>query len=127
MVKQNRLKKPKPSLNDVLAKAYMGMTMGVTTLMMTVNTAFAADIWTEFKDMMTDIYNKLLGVTTIIAVVLIVLALIIRMTGFGNQKATDQATAWIKRIAVSWFIINTLGFIIAYVQPLVAGGQWSES
>jgi hypothetical protein len=30
----------------------------------------------------------------------------------------------LKRILVTWIILNTLGFIIAYLQPLIAGGQY---
>jgi hypothetical protein len=26
---------------------------------------------------------------------------------------------------VTWIILNTLGFIVAYLQPLIAGGQYT--
>ena len=31
----------------------------------------------------------------------------------------------LKRIVVTWIVLNTLGFIVAYLQPLIAGGQYT--
>ena len=73
--------------------------------------------------MMQDIYGKVLGVSTIIAVTAAAVALVIRMVS-RNQRAVDEATSWLKRIVITWVILNTLGFIIAYLQPLVEGGQY---
>ena len=42
-----------------------------------------------------------------------------------NQRAVDEATSWLKRVVVTWIILNTLGFIVAYLQPLIAGGQYT--
>ena len=51
-------------------------------------------------------------------------ALLVRMIS-RNQRAVDEATSWLKRIVVTWVILNTLGFIVAYLQPLVQGGNYS--
>ena len=32
---------------------------------------------------------------------------------------------WLKRIVITWIILNSLGFIVAYLQPLIAGGNYS--
>jgi hypothetical protein len=37
----------------------------------------------------------------------------------------DEATAWLKRIVITWLILNMLGFIVAYLQPLIAGGTYT--
>lgn len=50
-------------------------------------------------------------------------ALIVRMVS-RNQKVVDEASAWLKRIIITWIILNTLGFIVAYVEPLVIGGKY---
>lgn len=42
-----------------------------------------------------------------------------------NQRAIYEATSWLKRIVVTWVILITLGFIVAYLQPLVQGGNYS--
>ena len=83
-----------------------------------------ANIWDTFSTIMQDIYGRLLGVSTIIAVTAATVALLVRMIS-RNQRAVDEATSWLKRIVVTWFILNTLGFIIAYLQPLIQGGQYT--
>ena len=84
----------------------------------------ANSIWTQFTAVMKDIYSQLLGISTIVAVVAAAIALIVRMVS-RNQRAVDEATSWLKRIIITWVILNTLGFIIAYIQPWIQGGQYS--
>jgi hypothetical protein len=84
---------------------------------------FAATIWDTFSNIMKDIYGKLLGVSTIIAVTAATVALLVRMIS-RNQRAVDEATTWLKRIIVTWLILNLLGLIIAYLQPWIQGGQY---
>ena len=49
---------------------------------------------------------------------------VIRMVS-RNQKAVDEATAWLKRIVITWVILNSLGLIVAYLQPLITGGNYT--
>ena len=70
------------------------------------------------------IYGQLVGISTIVAVTMAAVALLVRMIS-RNQRAVDEATSWLKRIVVTWVILNTLGFIVAYLQPLVQGGNYS--
>ena len=90
----------------------------------TAQPVFAATIWDTFSTIMKDIYGKLIGISTIIAVTAATVALLVRMIS-RNQRAVDEASGWLKRIVVTWVILNTLGFIVAYLQPLVAGGQYT--
>lgn len=83
-----------------------------------------ANIWDTFSSMMQDVYGKLLGISTIVAVTAATVALLVRMIS-RNQRAVDEATTWLKRVTVTWLILNTLGFIIAYLQPLISGGQYA--
>lgn len=93
-------------------------------VMVSLQPVFAADtIWTRFSDIMRDVYSQLLGISTIVAVTVAAIALIVRMIS-RNQRAVDEATSWLKRIVITWIVLNSLGFIIAYLQPLVAGGQY---
>jgi hypothetical protein len=85
---------------------------------------FATTIWDAFSTIMKDIYGRLLGVSTIIGVTAATIALLVRMIS-RNQRAVDEASAWLKRIIITWLILNTLGFIVAYIQPLIAGGQYT--
>jgi len=115
----------KLTLRERLPRYYWTITSGVIALFLSLQPVFAAtDIWSKFSDVMKDIYGKLLGVSTIIAVTAAAVALLVRMIS-RNQRAVDEATSWLKRIVVTWLILNTLGFIIAYIQPLVQGGQYT--
>jgi hypothetical protein len=83
-----------------------------------------ADIWDTVSSMVKDVYGKIVGISTIVAVTVAAIALIVRMIS-RNQRAVDEATSWLKRIVVTWIILNTLGFFVAYLQPLIKGGMYS--
>ncbi len=93
--------------------------------------AFAAaggggDFWSAASSLMQDIYTHILGISTIAAVVCASVALI--MMNFSRSGRTvDESRAWLKRIVLTWIILNSLGFIVAYLTPLVQGGQWSPT
>lgn len=81
-------------------------------------------IWTRFSSIMQDLYGQLLGISTIVGVTAAAVALLVRMIS-RNQRAVDEATSWLKRIIVTWVVLNTLGFAVAYLQPLIQGGQYT--
>lgn len=90
--------------------------------------AFAADntIWNKASEMMSDVYTQVLGISTIAAVVTASVALL--MMNFSRSGRTvDESRAWLKRIIVTWAILNSLGFIMAYITPFFAGGKWSAT
>ena len=87
--------------------------------------AAAADtIWSRFSTIMADVYGELVGVSTIVAVTAASVALLVRMIS-RNERAVSEATSWLKRIVVTWVVLNTLGFAVAYLQPLIQGGQYT--
>lgn len=87
-------------------------------------TTTSPTIWTKFSDMMADVYGKLVGISTIVAVTAASVALLVRMIS-RNERAVAEATSWLKRIVVTWLVLNMLGFIVAYLQPLIQGGQYT--
>ena len=103
---------------------YWSIVSAITVFFLNEQTVYAADIWSKFSDMMKDIYTKLLGISTIVGVTAASVALLIRMIS-RNQRAVDEATGWLKRIIVTWVVLNCLGFVVAYLQPLVAGGKYN--
>lgn len=112
-------------LRERLPRYYWSIVMAGTALYLSLQPVFAADtIWTKFSTVMKDIYGQLAGISTIVAVTAAAVALLVRMIS-RNQRAVDEATSWLKRIIITWVILNTLGFIVAYVQPWVAGGQYT--
>ena len=89
--------------------------------------AAAADtMWTRFSTIIADVYGELVGISTIVAVTAAAVALLVRMIS-RNERAVAEATSWLKRIVVTWIVLNTLGFVVAYLQPLIQGGQYTPS
>ena len=96
--------------------------VGMLVLMMS-STVFAADIWTKAKEIMMDVYNQVLLISTVAAVVTSAIALLL-MNFSKSGKTVDESRAWLKRIAITWAILNSLGFIMSYVVPFFEGGKW---
>ena len=90
----------------------------------TLQPVLADDIWSRFTTIMKHVYGELVGISTIVAVTAAAVALLIRMIS-RNQRAVDEATSWLKRIIVTWLVLNTLGFAVAYLQPLIQGGMYN--
>ncbi len=98
--------------------------------MLTV-TCFAAgtggggtDMWTKATEIMKDVYGQVVAISTIAAVVTAAVALLL-MNFSKNGKTVDESRAWLKRIIISWAILNGLGFIMAYVTPFFSGGTYT--
>lgn len=88
------------------------------------NQAYATDMWTKAESIMKDVYGKILGISTIAAIVTASVALLL-MNFSKSGRTVDESRAWLKRIAISWVILNGLGFILAYVTPFFSDGQWN--
>ena len=97
----------------------------ICMLLMSTVPAFAADtIWTKASDIMKNVYSQVLTVSTIAAVVTAAIALLM-MNFSKNERNVQESRAWLKRIIITWAILNSLGFIMSYVTPFFAGGQWT--
>lgn len=81
-------------------------------------------MWTRFSTIIADVYGQLVGISTIVGVTAAAVALLVRMIS-RNERAVSEATSWLKRIVVTWIVLNTLGFAVAYLQPLIQGGQYT--
>lgn len=84
----------------------------------------ASDMWSKAEDIMKDVYGKILGISTIAAIVTAAVALLL-MNFSKSGKTVDESRAWLKRIAISWVVLNGLGFILAYITPFFADGKWN--
>lgn len=94
-------------------------------MLLTAQPAAAADtMWTRFSTIIADVYGQLVGISTIVGVTAAAVALLGRMIS-RNERAVAEATSWLKRIVVTWIVLNTLGFAVAYLQPLIQGGQYT--
>ena len=84
----------------------------------------ATDMWSKADTILKDVYGKILGISTIAAIVTASVALLL-MNFSKSGRTVDESRAWLKRIAISWVILNGLGFILAYVTPLFSDGKWN--
>lgn len=107
------------------AIVYWSVISAVAAVLICVQPVLAAEtMWDRFSAIMRDFYGRIITISTIVAVTAAAVALIVRMVS-RNQRAVEEATSWIKRIIVTWIILNSLGFIVAYIQPLLAGGNFT--
>lgn len=103
---------------------YWSLVSMASALLISLQPVMADTIWNRFSTIMKDVYGQLVGISTIVAVTAAAIALIVRMIS-RNQRAVDEATSWLKRIVVTWIVLNSLGFVVAYLQPLIAGGNYT--
>ena len=83
---------------------------GVTMAAMLCQPVFAATVWEKANEIMKDVYNQILLISTIAAIVTASVALL--MMNFSRSGRTvDESRAWLKRIIITWAILNGLGFI----------------
>ncbi len=84
----------------------------------------ATDVWTKASQIMKDVYNQIVLISTVAAIVTASVALLL-MNFSKSGKTVDESRAWLKRICITWAILNGLGFIMAYVTPFFADGKWN--
>lgn len=114
----------KLTLKERAVRSHWSIVGIVSALILSLQPVLADDIWSRFSTIMKDVYGELVGISTIVAVTAAAVALLIRMIS-RNQRAVDEATSWLKRIIVTWLVLNTLGFAVAYLQPLIQGGMYN--
>ena len=126
-----KLRQSRPHLDRWWAKLNYGRGLFTAFLSATLvsifsTTAYAAgdDVWDKATEIMKDVYNQILGISTIAAIVTAATALLL-MNFSRNNRTVDESRAWLKRIIVTWAILNGLGFIMAYISPFFAGGQYT--
>lgn len=122
-LKATKTPRLRPLINP--AKAMYVLFLVVTMSMMFAQPAFAAtDVWTKASEIMKDVYNQILLISTIAAIVTAAVALLL-MNFSRSGRTVDESRAWLKRIAITWVILNGLGFIMAYVTPFFSDGKWN--
>lgn len=126
VLRTKKEKKRKMSISQKISRLYWGLVTLICMEIINYTPVFAAGdtIWSRFSTIMKDIYGEIIGISTIVGVTMAAIALIIRMIS-RNQRAVDEATNWLKRIVVTWIVLNSLGFVVAYLQPLIAGGAYT--
>ena len=94
------------------------------TTMLPASAASGTTVWTKASEIMQDVYTQIVSISTITAVVCASVALLL-MNFSKNGRTVDDSRAWLKRIVITWAILNGLGFIMAYITPFFSGGTWT--
>lgn len=82
-----------------LRNTYWSLVGAASATILSVQPVMAETIWDRFSTIMRDIYGQLVGISTIVAVTVAAIALLVRMVS-RNQRAVDEAR-WIS-IQPSW-------------------------
>ena len=82
----------------------------VGTTMLPASAASGTTVWTKASEIMQDVYTQIVSISTITAVVCASVALLL-MNFSKNGRTVDDSRAWLKRIVITWAILNGLGFI----------------
>ena len=120
---RNKLSKKLQAFNK--GRALYATLFFPTAMTLLPTSAYAANdtIWTKASEIMQDVYTQVLGISTIAAVVTASIALLL-MNFSKSGKTVDESRAWLKRIIITWAILNSLGFVMAYITPFFQGGTW---
>lgn len=111
----------KPRLPRILYMAYLALCLCPC---LCLQAAAADTLWSKASEIMQDVYKQILGISTIAAIVTAAVALL--MMNFSRSGRTvDESRSWLKRIIITWIVLNGLGFIMAYITPFFSGGQWT--
>lgn len=117
-------------------KRILQLSVGAVCTLMTTITAFAedgdgtggvgagSDIWAWLDYALGDLYNKFLSISTIAACVAASVCLIL-MNFSTDDRAVATSRAWLKRILISWVILNVLGYIMTYLAHITQGGSYA--
>lgn len=123
-VPEEQTQKKEKRISRLWEKLYAGF-IAVSLSGFLIAPAYAADtIWSKASEIMKDIYTQVLAISTIAAVVTASIALLL-MNFSKNERNVTESRAWLKRIIITWAILNSLGFIMAYVTPFFSGGQYT--
>lgn len=124
-MKQEKTVTPKPERRSPNYGRVLYMAFLCVCLSVCFSTpASAATVWEKASEIMQDVYTQILAISTIAAIVTASVALL--MMNFSRSGRTvDESRSWLKRIIITWIILNGLGFIMAYVTPFFSGGQWT--
>ena len=127
-----KMKKRKDLKSQGLKKSInVGRLLFTVFLIVTLMACFSLDVfaesvtvWQKAEEIMKDVYTQILAISTIAAVVTAAIALL--MLNFSKaDKTVSESRAWLRRIVITWAILNGLGFIMAYITPFFADGRWN--
>jgi hypothetical protein len=112
------------------SKAFAGFLTGLVFIRFTTPLIFgdATTLFSDIEAIMGDLYAALFSITTGIAALMVLCALIVIMVT-NNQRTTETAKMWAKRIIIVWVVINLLGYGFDILNEVTHDGDkstWNE-
>ena len=96
------------------------MTFILLTALLMPSALAVEDMWAAANRIIVDVYNKIAGISTVLAGLMSAVAVIGAKVS-NNQHKVDQSWDWLKRIWIAWAVINGIGAFLAYIRPLFNG------
>lgn len=83
-----------------------------------------SSVFTQFKKPITDIYNGIAGIITLVAALGFAICSIGMIIG-RNQKTVEEFKAWRTRIMITWAVFFMLGVIVSLGESITSGMQFN--
>lgn len=122
LLRQQEQKRKESTMKNKMKRMFARvLPLAVYILMLLTVQVFAVeDMWEVANRIIIDVYNKIAGVSTVLAALMTTVC-VVGMKLSNNQQKVDQSVDWLKRIWIAWAIINGIGAFLAYVRPLLTG------
>jgi len=101
----------------LLASFCVFMTMMFSTAL---NVYADTDIFATARTTVETVTGHIINISTAVGILFFVIALLIMLVS-KNQRAVDDATAWMKRILIAVALINAARIIIPWAANLISG------
>lgn len=102
--------------------------MGVVLFVMIAITGFTlaargdSSIWGKITDTLDSVYGNVVGISTALTVLCVVIGLICAQLT-TNQQKTARWVDFVKKAVIIWIILNSLLFIMKFLKDMTDGGQ----
>lgn len=124
LIAKKRLYNSAMKVNEFAKSAFVPITTVISMVLLTAQPLYAEDIFDRVGSFANSLYLRIVAISTVLAVVCAAIALLIRQLS-KNQKPVDAANEWLKRIAISYVLINSLGLVVNFVKPFIANAGWT--
>lgn len=82
--------------------------------------AYAEDMWEVANRIIVDVYNKIAGISTVLAALMTTIC-VVGMKLSNNQQKVDQSVDWLKRIWIAWAIIKRHRCVLSVCKTSLVG------
>lgn len=121
----NTLKNNMKIIGKKLKDSWIELMYAFIFMLYTPSTVMASsEIWTKLNATIKDVYVGLLSLSTGLMVAIVIATTLIG-TLSQNVRSVDSAFTWRKRAVLGWILINSLGFLVAYGESILSGGQYN--